>query len=543
MNEETQENDKENVPQEVLDRALGLVQKSVRGNGLKTSSISFDDFDGEVLNFEAGITFKIEPDISEKQHHGRQSADEIVGSKADMRQKVINFIGQATKNPKVQKSTLNILKKRDDLGFAQDDQIINLESFKKTIGVHEHCQPCSSSGNVLCANCNGQGRETCHRCNGKGEENCNQCRGEGVIYGQNNQQQQCNFCHGQGMATCTLCQHSGEVTCSICKTKGQIPCDQCSGTGWHSLISQIKIIAKGNFNYSKENLPEEVPALIDDLGPLLVTEKHGDVEIIDDSTFIKDLENESGENEYIIPYHVRIPYGDIKFKIQEKHEIAGKLFGFQPLLLEMPNFIEKSTSRGRLKLIDASSNAKNTATGLRAAIKYRVIRESFIATARMTQKKAVVKISRRYPFGMSLEVIEQIIEQSGTALNLITKKPRTVGIIAGSIFFAVICAVYFIGGLRVNISSSINNPPLQIFIDILLPIIGGTISTIISKILAKKAIEKIIGDLLPQKQKKLLIPKAGKSAIWAYGAAILIYFIIMQISVMVGGAAPEWYIY
>src|SRR5690606_12308248 len=153
------------------------------------------------------------------------------------------------------------------------------------------------------------------------------------------------------------------------------------------------------FVYDRESLPEELPPLIDRLGPDMVKEGHAIITITEDKEREEELNQQSKPDEYIIPYLVRLPWEKIGFQLKEE-PIEGRLFGFHPGLVHMPPFIETLALRGLRTLAEAAGGAGNTAEKLKEAARYRIVAEAIMGAARYPLKKAIAFLHERYPFGI-----------------------------------------------------------------------------------------------------------------------------------------------
>src|SRR5690606_9617117 len=142
-----------------------------------------------------------------------------------------------------------------------------------------------------------------------------------------------------------------------CKGDGRLNCQSCNATGWHSILGNLMVKAKCAFWYDKEALvaaenAPELPPIIDALGPRMVTEQHADVIFIEDVERLRQLDQEVKPDEYKIPYRVRLPWGDISFRLKDKI-VRGKLFGFNPALYHVDPFLEEALIPGIHKLEEA----------------------------------------------------------------------------------------------------------------------------------------------------------------------------------------------
>src|SRR5690606_1656669 len=119
---------------------------------------------------------------------------------------------------------------------------------------------------------------TCHAAR---EVPCPQCHGNQFVTGTQGRKT-CTRCQGRGRIGCLTCKRTGYISCTRCRNTGRVSCQYCSGTGWHSHMNYLEVRAKGRFVYDRESLPEELPPLIDRLGPDMVKEGHAIITITED---------------------------------------------------------------------------------------------------------------------------------------------------------------------------------------------------------------------------------------------------------------------
>ncbi|HEY0901709.1 MAG TPA: hypothetical protein VGD95_06260, partial [Micavibrio sp.] len=392
----------EPVSDELLEQAVKQVQGVVKGNGLRGLQVALNDFEGKVLQFEAYEVFHMDPQIGEKRVAGKQNG-EVAGSHQDMRTKMNNVLSKITENPDVKKFTIDMLRKRLDLGFALTGQSISLHSYNKNYVVHEQCTSCGGRKYLLCGVCHGDGRAKCYRCKGAMQIDCPQCHGQRTVAA-GSSRKTCTKCNGNGKTYCTLCQGKGVTKCKNCKGDGRLNCQSCHATGWHSILANLVVKAKCAFWYDKEALvaaeqAPELPPIIDQLGPLLVTEKHADVIFVEDVERLRQLDQEVKADEYKIPYRVRLPWGDISFRLKD-NIINGKLFGFNPRLYHVDHFLEEPLIPGIHKLEEAGRTRGDAVQNIKEASRYRALGEALVLSARMGHGRAFEAYLKRYPFGL-----------------------------------------------------------------------------------------------------------------------------------------------
>lgn len=529
----------EDVEKEPLDpalseKALDDVKAAVRGNGLKPEAVALAGCAGEVLNFEARTIFKIEAPVIEKRMNGKEQG-ESAGSYTDARQKIKAAIERITFDRDVWKQTVAMLKKRKDTGFAVPDLIIRLDRLDRRFVVHEICGPCNGLGNIPCATCKGKKEIVCVRCHGQRDIQCQACHGTQFIQTAQGRQQ-CTSCNGRGRKGCTMCHQKGEVPCPKCRKTGKRPCQPCSGTGWHSQLFLMSVRAKGRFEYDRAALPEEIPPLIDFYGPVLVTGEHALVRIIDELKKEEELSKAAKPDEYVVPYHVKLPWGDIGFSLG-KQRIDGKLFGYNALLVSMPPFFEK-VLRGPLSLLaQASRGQGNVAASLQKAIRARAVRDVLLLAARNAPRKTSEMLHEKYPFGFDSATLDLMAEQAVQALKRVTEKSRLTGLAMGAALAAALDLAYFIGPLRGELTGATNNSVPGIVFDLGVLLLGGAAVSAVIQIGAAKALKRALGQLTG---KASVAPGVVPALLWGFPCAALVFVLALVMTVATGAEVPDW---
>ncbi len=544
-----QEKEREEVDLALLESALTLLKAAVTGNGIDPETLSLKSFSGEVLHFETHENFKIEPRTAQKLLHGKENG-EVVGSLQEARTRIQGAIEKVTQNPEIWKNTITVLSKRPDLGFALNDYVLLLDRMNKTYVVHEVCTECHGQARASCQACRGTGGTHCPKCYGTKLMVCPKCHGTQYLdLGQG--RQPCIRCNGRGKANCDKCQQKGTIKCVACRGSGLLSCKGCSGTGWHSQMSYLEIRARSRFQYNREALPPEVPPLIDNLGPEMVTAKHGDIRIIQEKVREEEINKNTKPDEFIIPYKVRLPWGNIEFFTKDG-TLAGKLFGFQPSLVHMPHFLEEAVRPG-LRFLDEAVRAQtNVAAKIREATSYRLIAEAALATVRAPQRKALDLMLKKYPFGIRAETLKKTVLLADRALRRVTQKPRIFGMLGGLALNLALFALYFVGPGRGFLETFPLTPRALVAADGVLLMLGFLVVTLCMQYASVQALNRALEHVLPRgattkgkgkgkTPRNRLIPKAGKSAAIGYAVLVVLYFATIELAISRGGGTPIWY--
>ncbi|QQG36397.1 MAG: hypothetical protein HYS17_00980 [Micavibrio aeruginosavorus] len=533
----------EPVPDELLEKAVKKVQAVVRGNGMRGLQVALADFEGEILKFEAYEVYKMDPQTAEKRVNGKQNG-EVVGSAGDMKTKMNALLEKITENPDVKKNVIELMKKRPDLGFALENQTISLDRFNKTYVVHELCTSCSGARMLACGVCHGDGRAVCYRCKGAMLIECPLCQGHRTISAGGGRKT-CTKCNGKGRAPCPICRGRGVTPCKNCKGTGKLPCQPCGTTGWHSLIGSLVVKAKCRFWYDKEALvaaegAPEIPPLIDQLGAEMVTDRHADISLIEDEARLKELDREVKGDEFKIPYKVRLPWGNISFRLKDRI-IKGKLFGLHPELVHMDPFLEEPLFPG-LRLLDEAARAPGDAAAkIKEAAPYRAVGEAVVLAARLNPSRAYEAFAKRYPFGLKIETMQKMLISAETALKNVTKKPRRIGLAMGMALNALVFTAFYALPIRPRIYNYIPDLLVQALMEVFLLLLCMGLSWLIIQSTAASALHQALAHLLPPEKRKGLVPRPGRAGWVGIGLTLILWLTMIPVTYKGSQAAPAWF--
>jgi hypothetical protein len=529
---------KEPIDPALVAKAVDMLRAVARGNGIMSGQITAKGVEGEVHNYEGLAYYKIEPKTAEKRVPGKMNG-QVLGSHSEMRAKIQAAVEKATANPDVRKHTVAVLKKRRDLGVAVENFYITLDRLRQNFVVHEGCTQCGKDGRTPCGFCHAKGKVTCRKCHGTKEMMCPVCRGTQFINGPNGRQS-CTRCHGRGRARCTECQALGFETCQACRGTGQLQCQNCNGTGWHSLVGTLEVRAKSHYDYDKSDMPPELPALIDALGPKLVTEQHAQAKIIEDEERYRELAQVSKPDEYVIPYHLRVPYGKVTFSLRGKEEIGGMLFGFTPRLIDLPPFLEKPLAPSFAALDAAAAGGGNGK--LRAATRSRMVGETVLTTLRFPRKKALRMLQKRYPVGVDGARLQKTILAADKALAHVMRGPRTMGLAIGALGAGTLYAAYMFAG-RGPLAAvlSAQDPRVLMIADLAVALAGCGCAAVAAQVMMTRSVRQALGKLAAKVPGSQLVPKAHLTMLMALGLAVPLFFSAMEGAHLAGRDLPSWY--
>jgi hypothetical protein len=273
----------------------------------------------------------------------------------------------------------------------------------------------------------------------------------------------------------------------------------------------------------------------------MVADKHADVQMITDQNRLNDLEKMARPGDIIIPYRVRLPFGNIVFAIRDR-EIPGKLFGARPTLSKMPPFLEKTAGRGLKQLTDAAKSKGDIAALLAQAVRTRLVSDIIEAAAGNSPAKAAKLIQRRYPHGIRPENIPPLVKSANICLHNLFRLPRLIGFGIGFALCAALDALYLFSPARDSVIAQAG-PAAAIGADALLPVIGAGAASLAVLLTCASAINKVLGRKKKAGGKqdgKKLTPKPGESIATGIGASLLAFIVVMQIGFMTDHA-PSWY--
>jgi hypothetical protein len=533
----------------LLQKAVMRMRNAARGNGINPHTILLNGFDGETLNFVARSLFEIVPTIAEKHMPGRETHGIVCTSESDMQSKIKQAVETTTVDKTIVQAATVFLEHRKDKGFAVDNLVIKLDRLNKVFIFYNSCTQCHGSGRYNCMQCQGVGRENCPKCDAHRTIVCPVCRGTRVSRQKNGQTGTCIKCLGQGEAPCTHCQRSGKIRCRPCSGSGLVPCPKCAASGIISDIAHVSFVGKTRFLYDKDALPEGVPALIDEIGPAMVAEAHGDIVILKEK-LQKAAQDEYRTTEYVdefdelvVPFDVGLPWGALGVRIG-REELTGTLFGMHPLLLDYAPFLEKPVASGLDRLNQAAAKHGRVRGNLEEAIRFRAIGDALILAATKSPKKAALAMRGRWTLGFRPEVTDMMVAQAAKAFGNIATLPRMLGLLAGLVFTGGFLASWLVGPLRGMAQDHLTPFGFPVIamgaVDILVVAFGGYLAATLSQLAVRQITLGIFRKVLPEDKARKVVPRAGTSGVVAYIGAVAIFAAMLGAAWMDGHTLPEW---
>lgn len=499
---------------------------------MRADSIKIASFNARLLHVPATTLIEIRPQTTDKIVRGKQNVGTPLSSQGDVQKSIDRELVSALNRSDTKDKLLDMLRKRPDQGFGLGGANLNVAFLSDDFSWHEACRQCTGQGRVACMRCHGQMREQCPQCHGRTMTPCPMCRGTGHVNGQDGRPQPCSKCHGQRQVICLMCHRTGKIPCRQCKGTGHSQCTSCGGSGWFTHVVHLATQAVTYFDYDRSTLPPDVIKILDsDCAGLA---KRGDVHVTAHVA-------ENKKNALGLEYDVQFPYGEVVFTIGKK-PLKARIFGYNATLLDMPPFLEKLIARGYSELEAAAAGAGSVSRRLRRAGRFKLLAMALLAGAQSSPKKAAALLLRKYPLGLSPEAAYTIAELADKATAKITRKPRYVGLALGLAVVAGLYAFYYIGPGRGLIAPMIGDARLNIIIDLMLVVIGGTLTTLSIQLAAKTALHEAIGHLAPAKERRKLLPKTRSSGWWGYAGGGAIYWIMIEATAHLAGPnTPAWY--
>ena len=501
------------IEEAVKTRALENLKKLAKGNGIHPDKISIESAEAKTLSFEAHAFVRLTTEFKSRTEAGKSATGEPIGSYADFERAMKSMTFEAQRNPGKRKTIIDAVLKRTDKGFGAKEQILKVEGLSRDFVSYEGCGACGQSGQTTCSKCGGQKHMTCQTCHGRQNIICPNCRGRGSLQ-QNGKNIPCSRCHGRTRIACPNCGARGQIPCKGCGATGVSKCGNCKGTGWLSHLAHVEMINHLHFNYERQGLPIELSKMLDAFGARHAAEK--DLEITPQITEYQ--ENEPPET-IPVHYQVRVPFGEMSFKLG-KQKIGATVMGWQGKILRAPEFLDELTKKGQVFLEKASSGQGNVGSQIRNAARYRLLREIIIlAASQPPQRKAMAKIMPRYPVGISSDKVLQFFMQASHALQIITRKPKLIGLGIGSLIFSVIAAGYFISARDMILPMMVGLPfnPLYAIDAAMIPL-GAFCAVLGAQLMAKQSLKKTLNGLAKPDVMKRIMPKAG----WTLWAGLVI---------------------
>lgn len=486
--------------------AIRRIRAICRGNGCKAEDVKIVKASGNMHNFIAHTHIDLEPSIERTTRKGRHQIGEYIENPASVDKVLQDMASSAIKNPDSRKFLADKILKRPDRGFGLQGEVIDVEQLKRSFCTHEPCHTCQGVGNTVCDQCHGQRKEPCNHCRTKGMVPCDYCNGRGTMQGPDGKQKQCNRCFGHRQTSCPTCQRTGYISCRKCRGSGTSTCKQCQGAAFMTHIINLAVRIKTGFIYDKTELPPAAALAIDKTGPRLSMRQHLHIQ----SDAIK-----RDDGGLAVEYKVAFPFGNIEFKVKNKHYTA-QILGFKAKLIRLPHFLSDLLKNSTEILKNSTQNAAQSQDLLDKVIKTRFYADAVYLSTQMKSKKAYATLMKKYPIGADKNFYKQSIIMSRKAVMNASRSARWMAYGMGAAINAVLFGLYFIGPLRGMALNSLSNPIASIIFDVICLIMGSGLAAFVTLKISRRPIKQIIERIKGvQKKKKIkidLLPTYGISA-------------------------------
>ncbi|MGH1456275.1 MAG: hypothetical protein ACRBDI_05805 [Alphaproteobacteria bacterium] len=537
------------VSEQYKEDSLNQVKAMVRGNQFDPDAVVIESFDGEILHFQAENMLHVYTKVAEKvvpgQVKGAIRVKDDIAAKEEMA-KAYALVGNSQD---IIRQIRDVIMKRDDIGFALDNEVVPLSVGKKEFVIFDPCLTCKTTGKINCMRCQGQGFSVCPRCSGSGMGHCSHCNGAHMVQGQNGQKIQCPVCHGRGKTMCSQCQQQGRIQCKTCASKGVTTCPNCDGHAWTSRLFIQELMIRTAFDYPKAKLPDKVVALIDKHGAKI--REHAEIKVVEDAKSIvnaddeakqKDLDEAKKRKDVLIPiiYEVVLPYGHVEYGINGKSYYTF-LFGTKGRLTHTSPFLDDLIKNGVRKLRDAAEGRGDVAENILQAAEYRTVKEGIYYASRYILGKARNKLKQSNKLGLSDDGIKDIIRTADLALRNITKKPRYIGLGIAAVLHCVLIGGYFMSPARDKLVGFVPNVQMHVGFDALVVLLSVFVGMFVIQGFAQRALGSVMRRIMPDEQGKLVAPKLAEVGLLNAGLAVVVAVGALEYMRRAGISDVSWF--
>ncbi len=514
----------EPIPQGLLDKALDNLRQLARGNGVPTGVMSIKSFEGKIYTLDARQVFRIIASGNEMIVNGRPQGPALK-SREELQEEIRSAASRTASSPGIRPVLMEILNKRDDMGFGLNGETLDLPLPASRYVVPLPCDACHGAKTVACASCRGSGRSPCMKCQGRREITCLACRGTQFQFA-GQERVSCRVCRGRGRVGCPTCRQLGHTPCLKCRSAGKIPCRLCGGTGFRSLVASITYKAESRLEYDRTALPYEASSQWSRMKGGAFKGRHIEARFAPPPSAAMEKKTE----EVMIPCHIRVPSGAITFAVGAE-EVKGRLFGMQGLLTNLPPFLEMLAAPGLRALSEAAAPGGHVAGPLERAIRYRLTADIVLAVASFAPLKAYHLLQKRYPQGIGEDALKQAVRDASSALRRIGRKPRLIGFGIGTMLSLIIYGLWFLLPLR----------PRDLFVmDLAFVVVCALAAFFCIRYTAARAIGRVLGRLQKNGRKRFL-PDTASSAFLAASGSLGTGLLMLQVCALKGMALPSWY--
>ena len=275
---------------------------------------------------------------------------------------------------------------------------------------------------------------------------------------------------------------------------------------------------------------------------------HADIKVSEASDSIVNLDDEEklrqklesekrGDLVLPIVYEVFLPQAHMDYNINGKTYYTF-LFGIQNQLEYASPFLDDLLKGGLRKLQDAAEGRGDVSDNLQQAARYRTIKEAIYCAGMQSTNKAKAMMSKRYSFGLSDSVLDNMIVQAQAAFKNITHRPRQIGLAAAGLLNFVLLSLYFLTPARSMLISHVGNTSLHIVLDSVIALASFYFGVLTIQTLSHNVIKNVMRKL---KIKEPTSPKLGTTLYLSAGLSVLILIIVLEASKRLSLSPPAWY--
>ncbi|MEM8833850.1 MAG: hypothetical protein AAGB32_04840, partial [Pseudomonadota bacterium] len=282
---------------------------------------------------------------------------------------------------------------------------------------------------------------------------------------------------------------------------------------------------KTSFEIDRAELPPTAIHVLEGSGPRMAEKKHFHIHP-------EPIKRDDGG--LAIQYQTQFPLGKMEFSIKDQ-DYRCDIIGFKGKMIQLPDFLEVLLRNAFGRLQKAANNPPAAQQSIEKLIKRRFFADSILFSSEMPRKKAMQSLKKKYPIGVSNRFVKESILLSRKALDNASRTARWMAYAAAGGALAAIDALYFAGPIRGSLLTIGN---LIIVIDVVLLLGGMGLAYVLTLLLSKRPIAKIIEQIDPAraaKKKRIRIAIGPPIAI-----AAGLFFSVALISVLVLGKSILW---
>lgn len=517
-------------------KPLKVIRAILSGNGLKPDQVKLGEHSLTTIRFAADVRVKLTAKLAKRQAPGRDIKGDVVGDEQSLFAAVDKHINHIMATPALRQPILDLLLKRPDKGYAFNDKKLGFKTMNRQFVMHEACQTCHKSGVVLCNICEGRKQVFCPICKHQREVMCPTCKAEGHVHTQHGQDL-CPTCRGKGRIACKNCGGDGLIKCKNCLATGRVKCRRCTGTGWMTTYLMAEIEALYTFTLDPKDIPPDLQRIMVELGPKLVERSVAEVDIT--STITPEIDPKMPKDEVLITYKGRIPYGPIRFDI-DGQSVGAMLYGYHGDLQDCPPFLERVGADAITRLLTAAENRREAGTMLPNAARARFIRDALHVGLMRSRTRALEMYKKRYPYGLSDQMIRDLLVLAETATRNASKDYRLFAMLGSMAVIVATSALYYIGpGLQI-VQPMVPNVWAELGVDLGIMVILLGAAYQLPRIAGSYALKRLLGGVMEMDKVRGLMPKAGRMEWIAVGTVPAIMAACILVAKITGGVVPAW---